>query len=1305
MPDTLRFIQANLARSPGAQLSFLNDRTIKDFSLLLVTEPNIRDVDGKPIVHQHSHWTAVRPTLIREDSVVHSFRSLIFVNKNTNFRQVDVYSPDITAGIVTTPTQCILAVSVYVPRPRRGHPQEELTYRLQLISKAYSETQEKLGRRIELLVTGDFNRHDPLWGGDGAVPTHHIGEGVPILEWMGKLGLTSLLPRGTITFQRGEAETTIDLALATERLTRDVLRCQVHNVEHGSDHRAIVTEICNRDSKTPVAAKMNFRKADWEGARRDLESFRGRAPDIESRDRLEHEVDNLVEAVQAAINRHTPLVRSSPYMKIWWDDELSNLRSEYTELRNRHARLQRIQIESDQLRNEVTRAKNRFHRAIRDKKRKHWRAFLENPDNIWKAARFLDPKESAFGNIPNLVDKGGRETESNGEKAKVLLDTFFPPTPDGWRTEGRPDIPAQQLENPDLEEQEVGVAVKRVSAWRAPGADGLPNVVWKETWPVLRGWITAIFQASLRLGELPRQWKIARILPLRKPDKDNYTLTKAYRPISLLSTLGKILEVVVARRISWWAEGYNLLPKNQFGARPRRSCEQALVLLVDKIKEAWRSNKVLSLISFDVKGAYNGVPCEVLASRLAVKGIPENIVRWIRSFCTNRRATVVVNGEETAEASIKYPGLPQGSPLAPVLYIFFNAGLVDEEIDRKGGSMGFVDDYSRWTVGATIETNMEVLQSTVIPRALQWAKDSGATFEPDKTTLLHFTRSTTGIQQPFQALRVGEAFVAPSKTARLLGVIFDGQLKFTEHLARASTRGWKSVQALLRLKGVIPRTARQLYKATVTSRTDYAAAVWYTRFIGKYRRQRALGAMNPIQRAAAKAITRCFKTVSVEAASAEAHLEDVHTRLCRKVGRFWLDLHTLPKDNPLHKCLENIGTKKGSARYRSPLCQMMEHTPGPATNMETIEAFVVKPWQHHTRGIVPIPDKREEAKVRCTLQSFGELQVFTGGLARNDRVGYGIATRLRGMPGINHKRTIGDMNEANAHIAELGAMVEAARWAEQVLNKFPGTWGATIYSDSVSALQAIANPMFQSGQRLLNLVAQVLDRVAEKGRRLEVAWVPGHDGIEGNEEADGLAKEATEQGATIDPPVWMKGKFKAVIAKQIREKLTMELIQQKWSTGASLRRIDSAIPGRHVLTLYNNLTSTEAHVLAQMRTGHSRLKSFLARRVLEEDDQCECGEDVETLRHFLLHCKRYDSQRRRMAVELGRNYGNISHMLGGRGSYQRPDGTNPDGPREAWKPKMEIVRTVIRFALETGRLGPRARWGEDGNWRTNRIVA
>jgi hypothetical protein len=151
--------------------------------------------------------------------------------------------------------------------------------------------------------------------------------------------------------------------------------------------------------------------------------------------------------------------------------------------------------------------------------------------------------------------------------------------------------------------------------------------------------------------------------------KPNYTIPKASRPLSLLSTLGKILELVIARRLAYWAETHDLLPINQFGARPRRSWEQAVVLLVEKMKEAWRRGEVLSLVSFDVKGAYNGVPREVMAARLRQNGIPANVVR-VLSFCSNRRATVALNGFQTKPTDIAFPGLPQGSPLSPILYLF-----------------------------------------------------------------------------------------------------------------------------------------------------------------------------------------------------------------------------------------------------------------------------------------------------------------------------------------------------------------------------------------------------------------------------------------------------------------------------------------------------------------------------------------------------------------------------------------------------------------------------------------------------------
>jgi hypothetical protein len=68
----------------------------------------------------------------------------------------------------------------------------------------------------------------------------------------------------------------------------------------------------------------------------------------------------------------------------------------------------------------------------------------------------------------------------------------------------------------------------------------------------------------------------------------------------------------MAARLLYIVEKHDLLPANHFGARPRRSAEQALNVLVERIYQAWRSFQILTLVSFDVKGAFNGVHASVL---------------------------------------------------------------------------------------------------------------------------------------------------------------------------------------------------------------------------------------------------------------------------------------------------------------------------------------------------------------------------------------------------------------------------------------------------------------------------------------------------------------------------------------------------------------------------------------------------------------------------------------------------------------------------------------------------------------------
>jgi hypothetical protein len=133
------------------------------------------------------------------------------------------------------------------------------------------------------------------------------------------------------------------------------------------------------------------------------------------------------------------------------------------------------------------------------------------------------------------------------------------------------------------------------------GEDSLPTLVWKHLWKFLKQVITKIFTASVKLGHHPRRWRGAKIVVLRKPGKPDYSIPGAYRPISLLNTLGKLLEAAMARRLSYLAEKHGLLPDSQFGGRPGKTTEQALLVLSSAIDQAWYKHGVVTLIAFDLK--------------------------------------------------------------------------------------------------------------------------------------------------------------------------------------------------------------------------------------------------------------------------------------------------------------------------------------------------------------------------------------------------------------------------------------------------------------------------------------------------------------------------------------------------------------------------------------------------------------------------------------------------------------------------------------------------------------------------------
>ncbi|KAM6505284.1 hypothetical protein FSOLCH5_15485 [Fusarium solani] len=811
---------------------------------------------------------------------------------------------------------------------------------------------------------------------------------------------------------------------------------------------------------------------------------------------------------------------------------------------------------------------------------------------------------------------------------------------------------------PNLTMGEVEEKVMEAKAWKAPGQDGLPAMVWKQLWPVVKERVLHLFRTSLDDGQLPDQWRTAKIIPLKKPGKDDYKKAKSWRPISLLSTLGKILEAVVADRISYAVETYGLLPTNHFGARKRRSAEQALLLFQEQVYKAWRNRKVVSLVSFDVKGAYNGVFKDRLMQRLQARGIPKKLVKWIDAFCSDRRATITVNGYTSGLQELPQAGLPQGSPLSPVLFLFFNADLVQSRIDSRGGSIAFVDDYSAWVTGPTAEANRDGIQ-TIIDRALAWERRSGATFECDKTTIVHFTRVAERTSHTPFTIKGEE--VKPKQEAKILGVVMDTKLRFKKHMAEAATKGLSAAMCLRRLKMLSPRTARQLFVSTVAPAMDYASVVW-----SHARGERELTWFNRAQKMGARAITGAFRTVATAVAEAEASIQTVGERHAQAGSRLYINIQTLPKTHPLATLRASV-----SRRYMSPLKRLaLAHEGSGIERMETIQAYTVPPW--HSR-VSTVCEADRDAAITAA-KSANDIVIATSASDREGLVGIGGIVAYRSPDRTvkivaRYSVTLGSRDDQNPYTAELEAIAMALRCMPDGLQHRE----LTVLSSSQSSLKAIARPRQQSGQITIRQIYEHIKRLGKGSNRVRMVWIPSRDdGLAIGRKAKRQAQKAARAEYTPQSlPYQARSTRTRLVAAQLHQQRRLPD-----RVGGYSKRVDRALPGKHTKALYDNLKRREADVLSQLRTGMARINSYLSKIGAAESDMCECGRAPETMEHFLFRCTRWETEREVMRQAGQSMMGNLSYFLGGKSAS--------DGPK--WTPNLKAVRAAVKFAMATGRL-------------------
>jgi hypothetical protein len=147
---------------------------------------------------------------------------------------------------------------------------------------------------------------------------------------------------------------------------------------------------------------------------------------------------------------------------------------------------------------------------------------------------------------------------------------------------------------------------------------------------------------------------------------------------------------------------------------------------------------------------------------------------------------------------------------------------VDRTTDKKGGAIGFVDDFKAWVVGDNEQQTTKLIQDTIIPHAERWANQSGAIFETDKTSLIHFTRRKE--TDDTTSLRFGNDSITPQISVKVLGVILDKRLTIQAHITKVANMATYACIALRSIRGLRPNQARQIYRGCVIPIMDYAAS-------------------------------------------------------------------------------------------------------------------------------------------------------------------------------------------------------------------------------------------------------------------------------------------------------------------------------------------------------------------------------------------------------------------------------------------------------------------------------------------------
>ena len=501
-----------------------------------------------------------------------------------------------------------------------------------------------------------------------------------------------------------------------------------------------------------------------------------------------------------------------------------------------------------------------------------------NKQDFWKIVRHFVKENKSSGSIPPLViTNENDETKmyvTDHEKVNCLNEYF---TSISTISEEQPVLPIlnpkteAKLDQIVITEQEVIDMLETLNIHKASGPDGISNRMMKLVAKSLAKPLVSLYNRLLNQNHFPKIYKYSHVIPLFK--KGERFLPSNYRPVALLSNLGKGMERIIFKRIFNFLSDNNLLYKYQSGFVPGHSTTHQLIDIYHHICQAFDHNQFSCMVFLDISKAFDRVWHAGLLYKLEQHGISGDLLRWISSYLSDRTQSVVFNSV-TSTPKPTSAGVPQGSVLGPLLFLLYVNDISENLLSL---TRLFADDSSLFFSASNIRDIEGILNHDLI-LVTQWARKWLVNFNPNKTEAMLFRYFQ---EQEYPTLLFDNVIVKFVSQHKHLGLTFSENMRWKYHIDSILTSASRMIGIMRKLKYVFSRRSlNQIYISYVRPILEYSCIVWD----GCTVEQRE--SLEKLQNEAARIVTGLTKSVTLERLYQECGWQSLQERRTNQKMKF-----------------------------------------------------------------------------------------------------------------------------------------------------------------------------------------------------------------------------------------------------------------------------------------------------------------------------------------------------------------------------------------------------------------------------------